>query len=71
VFLDVVLREMCESEKEEMEADRRKLHNGEFRELAGCCEHCNELILRYSLTELSYLSIMKQQICSYTIYIYI
>jgi len=47
-----------------MMGDRRKLHNEEFQQLAGCCEYCNELILRYAFRELSYMSIMKQQICS-------
>lgn len=70
MFLARVLREILGSEKGEMKGDRRKLHNEEFQQLAGSCEHCNELILPYSFRELSYMSIMKQQICFIT-YIYI
>jgi len=68
-FLDRVLREIFGSEKEKMEGDRRKLHNEEFQQLAGCCEHCNEPVSRYSFPELNYMSITKQQICS-IIYMY-
>ena len=71
VFLDRVLRGMFGSEKEEMKGDRGKMHNEECQQLAGSCERCFELILRYSFRELSCISIMKQQICSYYIYIYI
>jgi hypothetical protein len=69
-FLERVLREIFGSEEEETERDRRKLHSEEFQQLAGCCEHCHELVSRYSFRELSYMSITKQQICSYNIYVF-